>query len=138
MSDGPVTTEEILDAARTRLDLPRPVLLTLVAKSATVRHLATHEKYKDRFVLKGGTLLTNVYMSPRQSIADADYTYVDPPPDMAVPELAEALTVDGNYGFYLDAEDGVWKTNAQASGSTHQRSRLSTPTNSSLRTARSS
>jgi hypothetical protein len=72
-----------------------------------VRHLATHEKYKDLFVLKGGTLLSNVYLSPRQSIADADYTYLDPE-NLKVPELEKALAIDGEYGFYLYAEDGRW------------------------------
>ncbi|HZL07449.1 MAG TPA: hypothetical protein VFE45_18875, partial [Coriobacteriia bacterium] len=69
MTTGPVTTDDILDAAEERTGLTRPQLLVMVAKSATVRHLATHEKYKDLFVLKGGTLLSNVYRSPRQSIA---------------------------------------------------------------------
>jgi hypothetical protein len=63
VTNGPVTTEEILNAAEKRTGLTRPQLLVLVAKSATVRHLATHEKYKDLFVLKGGTLLSNVYRS---------------------------------------------------------------------------
>jgi hypothetical protein len=50
---GPVTTDDILDAAEKRTGLTRPQLLVLVAKSATVRHLATHEKYKDLFVPRG-------------------------------------------------------------------------------------
>ncbi len=104
---GPVTTEDILGAAETRTGLTRGQLLVLVAKSATVRHLATHEKYKDLFVLKGGTLLSNVYRSPRQSIADADYTYLDPE-NLKVPELEEALAVDGQYGFYLYPKEGRW------------------------------
>jgi predicted nucleotidyltransferase component of viral defense system len=107
VTTGPVTTEEILTAAEKRTGLTRPQLLVLVAKSATVRHLATHEKYKDLFVLKGGTLLSNVYRSPRQSIADADYTYLDPE-NLKVPELEEALAIDGEYGFYLYAEEGRW------------------------------
>jgi len=72
-----------------------------------VRHLATHAKYKDLFVLKGGTLLSNVYRSPRQSIADADYTYLDPE-NLTVPELEDALAADGEYGFYLYPEEGRW------------------------------
>jgi predicted nucleotidyltransferase component of viral defense system len=79
----------------------------LVAKSATVRHLATHGKYKDLFVLKGGTLLSNVYRSPRQSIADADYTYLDPE-NLKVPNLEDALAANGEYGFYLYPEEGQW------------------------------
>lgn len=104
---GPVTTDDILDAAEEHTGLARAQLLVLVAKSATVRHLATHEKYKDLFVLKGGTLLANVYRSPRQSIADADYTYLDPE-NLKVPELEEALAADGAYGFYLYPEEGRW------------------------------
>ena len=107
MITGPVTTDEILDAAEKRTGLTRPQLLVLVAKSATVRHLATHEKYKDLFVLKGGTLLSNVYRSPRQSIADADYTYLDPE-NLKVPNLEEALAANGEYGFYLYPEEGRW------------------------------
>jgi len=94
VTDGPVTTEEILDVAEQRTGLTRPQLLVLVAKSATVRHLATHEKYKNLFVLKGGTLLSSVYRSPRQSIADADYTYLDPE-NLKVPNLEEALAANG-------------------------------------------
>lgn len=107
MTTGPVTTDEILDAAEKRTGLTRPQLLVLVAKSATVRHLATHEKYKDLFVLKGGTLLSSVYRSPRQSIADADYTYLDPE-NLKVPNLEEALAANGEYGFYLYPEEGQW------------------------------
>lgn len=50
MSSGPVTTDAILDAAEDRTGLLRAQLLVLVAKSATVRHLATHPKYKELFV----------------------------------------------------------------------------------------
>ena len=46
MNEGPVTTEDILEAAQDRTGLGRAQLLVLVAKSATVRHLATHPKYK--------------------------------------------------------------------------------------------
>jgi len=107
VSNGPVTTEDILDAAERRTGLTRAQLLVLVAKSATVRHLATHQKYRELFVLKGGTLLANVYRSPRQSIADADYTYLDPE-NLKVPELEKALAADGEYGFYLYPEEGRW------------------------------
>jgi predicted nucleotidyltransferase component of viral defense system len=89
------------------MGLTRAQLLVLVAKSATVRHLATHPKYAELFVLKGGTLLSNVYRSPRQSIADADYTYLDPQ-NLTVPALEEALATNGEYGFYLSPEDGRW------------------------------
>ena len=78
MTTTTVTTDVLLEEAEDQTGLTRAQLLVLVAKSATVRHLARHEKYKDLFVLKGGTLLSNVYRSPRQSIADADYTYLDP------------------------------------------------------------
>jgi predicted nucleotidyltransferase component of viral defense system len=105
VTKGPVTTEEILEAAEERTGLGRAALLVLVAKSATVRHLATHPKYKKLFVLKGGTLLSNVYRSPRQSIADADYTYLDPE-NLTSPDLEEALTTKGEYGFDLYPEDG--------------------------------
>lgn len=107
MTNGPVTTEDILDAAEERTGLARAQLLVLVAKSATVRHLATSLTYRDLFVLKGGTLLANVYRSPRHSIADADYTYLDPK-NLTVPKLEEALAIDGAYGFYLRPQAGYW------------------------------
>jgi hypothetical protein len=99
VSEAP-TTEELLDDAEGRTGLARGQLLMLVAKSATVRHLACHPDYRDLFVLKGGTLLSNVYRSPRQSIKDADYTYLDPQ-TLRAPELERALTIDGEYGFHL-------------------------------------
>jgi hypothetical protein len=76
----------------------------MVAKSATVRHLARHPDYRDLFVLKGGTLLSNVYRSPRQSVKDADYTYLDPQTLLA-PELEQALSIDGEYGFHLAPQE---------------------------------
>lgn len=109
MSSGPVTSEEILDDAEARTGLARAQLLVLVAKSATVRHLATAPAYRDLFVLKGGTLLSNVYLSPRQSIADADYTYLDPQ-NLTLPDLERALATDGAYGFDLHPEEGQWTT----------------------------
>lgn len=72
-----ITTDERLDVAEERTGLLRGQLLTMVAKSAAVRHVATSAASRDRFVLKGGTLLTHVYRSPRQSIADADYLHLD-------------------------------------------------------------
>jgi len=98
------TTEELLDDAEARTGLARGQLLMLVAKSATVRHLACHPDYRDLFVLKGGTLLSNVYRSPRQSIKDADYTYLDPQ-TLRAPELEHALTIDGEYGFHLAPQE---------------------------------
>jgi predicted nucleotidyltransferase component of viral defense system len=109
VTQGPVTSEELLDQAEIRTGLARTQLLVLVAKSATVRHLATHPEYSDLFVLKGGTLLSNVYRSPRQSIADADYTYLDPQ-NLTLPDLEGALATDGAYGFELHPEQGQWTT----------------------------
>lgn len=73
----PITTDELLDAAEARMGLLRRQLLTMVAKSAAVRHVATKAEGGERFVLKGGTLLTHVYKSTRQSIGDADYLHLD-------------------------------------------------------------
>jgi Nucleotidyl transferase AbiEii toxin, Type IV TA system len=99
----PLTTEALLDTAEERMGLTRQQLLILVAKSATVRHLATNPDCKDLFVLKGGTLLSNVYRSPRQSIADADYTYLEPA-QLTIPRLDAAFAINGEYGFYLNAD----------------------------------
>lgn len=98
------TTEDLLDDAEARTGLARGQLLMMVAKSATVRHLACHPDYRDLFVLKGGTLLSNVYRSPRQSVKDADYTYLDPQTLLA-PELERALSIDGEYGFHLAPQE---------------------------------
>lgn len=72
----PVTTSALLDAAELRTGLLRGQLLVMAAKSAAVRHVAASPGGRN-FVLKGGTLLTHVYNSPRQSIADADYLHLD-------------------------------------------------------------
>lgn len=90
-----ITTTELLDAAEQRTGLLRGQILTMVAKSAAVRHVAQSDAGKN-FVLKGGTLLTHVYKSPRQSIADADYLHLDA--DVMTDEVESALQVDeGNF-----------------------------------------
>jgi hypothetical protein len=97
----PITTEELLDRGEERTGLLRGQLLLMVGKSAAIRHIATHE-HRDKFVLKGGSLLTHVYGSPRQSIADADYYHLDAE-TITAPDLDEAFTVSED-GFKLDAE----------------------------------
>jgi predicted nucleotidyltransferase component of viral defense system len=96
----PVTTAELLDAAEERTGLLREQLLLMVAKSATVRHVATSAQDGRLLVLKGGTLLTHVYRSPRQSIADADYLHLEPE-TVNAPEIERALTVRES-GFSMD------------------------------------
>jgi predicted nucleotidyltransferase component of viral defense system len=96
----PITTEELLDAGEERTGLLRGQLLLMVAKSAAIRHIAIN--HGEKFVLKGGSLLTHVYGSPRQSIADADYYHLDADTVTTV-DLEEAFTVAGD-GFELDAE----------------------------------
>lgn len=103
-----LTTEGLLEEAQDRTDLTREQLLLMVAKSGLVRHLATGDD-AERFVLKGGTLLHHVYRSPRQSIRDADYTYVGDAP-LTGPKLEDALRVEGEEGFYLNPEDAVLTT----------------------------
>ncbi len=88
--------------------LTREQLLLVVAKSALVRHLATGPD-KDRFVLKGGTLLAHAYKSPRQSVRDADYSYIEPTLP-TVPDLIEMLRVPGTNGFHLDPAEARWTT----------------------------
>jgi hypothetical protein len=82
------------------MGLLRGQLLLMVAKSAAIRHIATN--HADKFVLKGGSLLTHVYGSPRQSIADADYYHLDAKTVTTV-DLEHAFTVADD-GFVLDAE----------------------------------
>jgi len=103
-----LTTEELLEDAQERTGLTREQLLLMVAKSGLVRHLATGAD-AERFVLKGGTLLHHVYRSPRQSIRDADYTYVGDAP-LTGPKLEDALRVEGEEGFYLNPEEAVLTT----------------------------
>jgi predicted nucleotidyltransferase component of viral defense system len=106
-----LTTIEILEEAQDRTDLTREQLLLMVAKSGLVRHLATGPD-AERFVLKGGTLLHHVYRSPRQSIRDADYTYIGDAP-LTGPELEGALRIEGKDGFYLNPEDAVLTTDKE-------------------------
>jgi hypothetical protein len=101
----PITTEELLDEGEARTGLLRGQLLLMVAKSATIRHIAQDPKHAEKFVLKGGSLLTHVYGSPRQSIADADYYHVDPDKTSAT-SLERAFSFDDGR-FVLDAEF-VW------------------------------
>ena len=103
-----LTTPELLEIAQDRTGLTREQLLLMVAKSGLVRHMATGPD-AERFVLKGGTLLHHVYRSPRQSIRDADYTYIGAAP-LTGPKLEDALRIDGKEGFYLSPEDAVLTT----------------------------
>ena len=108
MSSDPITTDELIAARMDETGLTREQLLLVVAKSALVRHLATGPD-KSRFVLKGGTLLAHVYKSPRQSVRDADYTYIEPTLP-TVDDLIEMLRVPGTNGFYLDPAVARWTT----------------------------
>lgn len=95
-----ITSEELLDAAEERTGLARGQILTMVAKSAAVRHVATSGD-GDRFVLKGGTLLTHVYRSPRQSVADADYLHLDQ--EVKTDQVEEALKFsEGDFTMTAD------------------------------------
>lgn len=105
--DVPFTTQALLDEGRERTGLVQEDLLRIAAKSAVVRHLAGHPEYGPQFVLKGGTLLHHVYHSQRMSIADADYTYVDRT-DLTIPKIEDALTIDGEGGFYLYPDQEAW------------------------------
>jgi predicted nucleotidyltransferase component of viral defense system len=87
-----VTSEPLLQRAEERTGLARNQLLLMVAKSAAVRHIA-HGPHSEHFVLKGGTLLTHVYNSPRQSIQDADYLHRQAE-TVTAPELEQALLGD--------------------------------------------
>jgi Nucleotidyl transferase AbiEii toxin, Type IV TA system len=108
MATDPITTDELIEARMDETGLTREQLLLVVAKSALVRHLATGPD-KDRFVLKGGTLLAHAYKSPRQSVRDADYTYIEPTLP-TVDDLIEMLRVPGTNGFYLDPAEARWTT----------------------------
>jgi hypothetical protein len=108
MNSEPITTDELIEARMDETGLTREQLLLVVAKSALVRHLATGPD-KDRFVLKGGTLLAHVYKSPRQSVRDADYTYIEPTLP-TVDDLIGMLRVSGRNGFYLDPAEARWTT----------------------------
>jgi predicted nucleotidyltransferase component of viral defense system len=87
-----VTNHDLIERAAQRTGLARNQLLLMVAKSAAVRHIA-EGPHSEHFVLKGGTLLTHVYSSPRQSIQDADYLHRQAETVIA-PELEQALLGD--------------------------------------------
>lgn len=108
MTSDPITTDELIEARMDETGLTREQLLLVVAKSALVRHIATGPD-SDRFVLKGGTLLAHVYKSPRQSVRDADYTYIDPTLP-TVDDLIAMLRVPGTNGFHLDPDEARWTT----------------------------
>jgi len=108
MATAPITTDELIEARMDETGLTREQLLLVVAKSALVRHLATGPD-KDRFVLKGGTLLAHAYRSPRQSVRDADYSYIEPTLP-TVDDLIEMLRIPGTNGFYLDPAEARWTT----------------------------
>lgn len=108
MSTELITTNELIETRIDETGLTREQLLLVVAKSALVRHLASGPN-AEQFVLKGGTLLAHCYDSPRESVVDADYSYIDPTLP-TVPRLVEMLTIDGKDGFHLDADAARWTT----------------------------
>ena len=99
-----VTSQDLLQRAEERTGLARNQLLLMVAKSAAVRHIA-QGPHSEHFVLKGGTLLTHVYNSPRQSIQDADYlhrqaeTVTGPELEQALLRDAEGISFDPAFSF---------------------------------------
>ena len=99
-----VTSQDLLQQAEQHTGLARNQLLLMVAKSAAVRHIA-QGPHSEHFVLKGGTLLTHVYNSPRQSIQDADYlhrqaeTVTGPELEQALLRDAEGITFDPAFSF---------------------------------------
>ncbi len=103
-----ITMNELIEARMDETGLTKEQLLLVVAKSALVRHLAGSPN-AEQFVLKGGTLLAHCYDSPRESVIDADYSYIDPTLP-TVPRLVEILTIDGKDGFHLDADAAKWTT----------------------------
>src|SRR4051812_2168213 len=64
----------------------------MVAKSAAVRHVAQTNEEGNELVLKGGTLLTHVYKSPRQSVGDADYLHLNR--EVMTDDLEQAMKVE--------------------------------------------
>jgi hypothetical protein len=99
-----ITNQDLLQRAQQRTGLARNQLLLMVAKSAAVRHIA-QGPHSEHFVLKGGTLLTHVYNSPRQSIQDADYlhrqaeTVTGPELEQALLRDTEGITFDPAFSF---------------------------------------
>jgi predicted nucleotidyltransferase component of viral defense system len=98
MSD-PITTDDLLDDGEERTGLTRAQLVRMVGKSAAIRYVARHNEHGPKFVLKGGSLLTHVYGSPRQSIADADYVHVEP--DTVMTDEVEAAFTGTDGGFTM-------------------------------------
>lgn len=110
---APITTPEIIEAAYDQSGIPKEQLMLIVARSALIRHLATHPDYSSRFVLKGGTLLYHVYGTRRVSVRDTDFAHPGQGP-LLPDDLERILTVDLRPAFYLPVTEGRW--NPQGSG----------------------
>lgn len=83
----PVTTPEIINDFAGETGVPKEQLLLIVARSALIRKLATDPKTKERFVVKGGTLLYHVYGAQRMSVRDADLAH--PSDDELLPDVED-------------------------------------------------
>jgi predicted nucleotidyltransferase component of viral defense system len=99
VSNDPITTDDLLDEGEERTGLTRGQLVRMVGKSAAIRFVARHEEHGTKFVLKGGSLLTHVYGSPRQSIADADYVHLEP--ETVMTNDVEAAFTGSDGGFTM-------------------------------------
>lgn len=73
MTFAPITTEQRLARYSGETQIPVDQLTLVVAKSALIRHLAADPVTRERFVVKGGTLLYHAYRGPRVSFKDVDF-----------------------------------------------------------------
>ena len=99
-----VTNDALITREAALTGIPVDQLLLIVARSVVVRSLAANPEYRERLVLKGGTLLYHVYRSPRASFRDADFGAER---GLNLEELQTALTVD-ELGFSFQPADGTW------------------------------
>lgn len=117
MTFVPITTDERLARFAGQTQVPTTQLMLVAAKSALIRHLAEDERTRERFVVKGGTLLYHVYRGPRVSYKDVDFAKpsagrvesemlaADDRQRRLEAEIIEAMTVD-EPEFQLRVEQG--------------------------------
>jgi predicted nucleotidyltransferase component of viral defense system len=68
-----VTTQERLREYAGETGIPVEQLELVAAKSALIRHLSSQPETRDRFIVKGGTLLYHGYLGSRVSFKDVDF-----------------------------------------------------------------
>ncbi len=116
-ASDPLTDEEALDEAAASYQMTGEQAKQLAAKEGLVRALAETDQ---PLVLKGGTLMSHVFDSPRASIADVDYARPDDGIDRQhrteedevfdIEAARRMATIDrtATQAFRIDGDRGRW------------------------------